>query len=151
MWFCTNNGLLTIDTRQKDFFCYRHDPNENSADFIYGLYRTRQGDFLVGNESGVDRFDSKTKSFSHFPLIERGKDINAAATVAIMQDSKDIVWFGGVAGIASYNPFTKESRQYHLHNDSSDIRNELTIGIAEDKNGNIGRRTLAEVSMALIP
>jgi ligand-binding sensor domain-containing protein len=26
MWFCTNNGLLTIDTRQKDFFCYRHDP-----------------------------------------------------------------------------------------------------------------------------
>jgi two-component sensor histidine kinase/streptogramin lyase len=109
--------------------------NENSADFIYGLYRTRQGDFLVGNESGVDRFDSKTKSFSHFPLIERGKDINAAATVALMQDSKDIVWLGGVAGVASYNPFTKESRQYHLHNDSSDIRNELTIGIAEDKNG----------------
>jgi len=138
IWFCTNNGLLTIDTRQKDFFCYRHNTNEGFAatsDFIYGLYRTRQGNFLVGTGSGVDRFDSKTKSFSHFPLFEHGKDFNADGRWTIMQDSKDIVWFAGRAGIASYNPFTKKSRQYHLYNDSSDIRNANMIGIAEDKNG----------------
>jgi ligand-binding sensor domain-containing protein len=138
IWICTNNGLLTIDSRQKDFFCYRHETNESSAglsDFIWGLHRTRQGDFLVGTSSGIDRFDSKTKSFSHFPLIERGKDINASPRVTIMQDSKGIVWFGGLNGIVSYNPFTKKSRRYQLHNDSSDIRNVLTIGIAEGKNG----------------
>jgi streptogramin lyase len=139
IWFCTNNGLLTIDARQKDFFCYRHNSGDNFgaySDFITALYRTHQGDFLVGTFSGVDKFDSKTKSFSHFPLIEHGKDFNVVGREIIMQDSKDIVWFGGgVADIASYDPSTKKSRQYHLHNDSFDIRNARTTGIAEDKNG----------------
>jgi ligand-binding sensor domain-containing protein/two-component sensor histidine kinase len=135
IWFCTNNGLISVDTKQKRITS--SDPNASpvSENSICGIKRTRQGPLFVGSSS-IQVFDKATNSFSPFRLSENGRDLYTYGTFFIFQDSKGIIWFNSPwSGIISYDPITKKSHYHLLTANSAPIDSFNWVGVLEDKKG----------------
>ncbi|HEV8507088.1 MAG TPA: two-component regulator propeller domain-containing protein [Chitinophagaceae bacterium] len=137
VWICTNNGLVSIDAKQKDIITCQPDEadkNSISGNFVCGFKRIKNGPLLVSS-SKIQIFDKKTNSFSPFRLTENSTDINPSESLNIEQDSKENIWFSGVFGLISYNPHTKKSHSYRFHNDSANINSRWCVGVLEDRKG----------------
>ena len=138
IWMGTNNGLITINKRNKKITTFYHteDPTSISGDFVFDIFRTRQGELLVGTTDELDVFDEKKQQFSRLPLFQKGERIDAFSAWNINQDSKDVVWLVGNFGMASYDPFTNQARNYHLTYNGSPVNMEGAVGFVEDRLGN---------------
>jgi ligand-binding sensor domain-containing protein/two-component sensor histidine kinase len=139
VWLCTNNGLITVDTRQKKIYTCRHidnDPTSVSGDFVYGIKRVKNGPLFVGSGNALDTFDRKARSFSRFPLSVSGKGIDNSGIWIIYEDSKNNIWFAGYPRTICYNRSTKNSRQYETFmSDSGRVASEQCVGFIEDRKG----------------
>ena len=131
IWFCTNNGLISIDTKQKNITACQ--PDKTNA-IVYGIKRIKEGPLFVCSNT-IQVFDKATNSFSPFRLTENGKDINTWGTFDILKDSKGIIWFSGFSGIISYNPLTKKSHFHLLNANSIPLDSGGWVGTLEDRNG----------------
>jgi signal transduction histidine kinase/sugar lactone lactonase YvrE len=137
IWFCTNNGLISVDTKQKNIIACQPDgtnPKSISGYLVYGIKRIKQGPLFVCS-STIQVFDKATNSFSPFKLLEDGREIETYGTLDIRQDSKDIIWFSGFSGIISYNPLTKKSHFHLLDTNSKLIDSFFWVGTLRDRNG----------------
>ena len=135
IWFCTNNGLISVDTKQKRIISCQPDGSSVFENSVCGIKRASQGPLFVCSRS-MQVFDKMTNSFSPFRLSENGRDFNAYGTYfCIFQDSKDIIWFSGWPGLISYNPLTKKSHFHLLTAKSTPIDSFAWIGVLEDKKG----------------
>jgi len=134
IWFCTNKGLISVDTKQKRIISCVPDSSSIFENSICGIKRIGQGPLFVCSRS-IQVFDKVTNSFSPFRLSENGRDIGTYGTFFIHQDSKGIIWFSGFPGIISYNPLTKKSHFHLLTANSALIDSSAWIGVLEDKKG----------------
>ncbi|HEU5167761.1 MAG TPA: hypothetical protein VFU29_19580, partial [Chitinophagaceae bacterium] len=134
IWFCTNKGLISVDTKQKRIISCQPDGSLVFENSICGIKRTRQGPLFVVSGS-IQVFDKETNSFSPFRLSENGEDIDTDGTFFIFKDSKGIIWFSGMNGIISHDPLTKKSHFHVLTANSTPIDSFHWIGVLEDKKG----------------
>jgi len=137
VWLCTENGLIAIDTKQKNIFVCRHndeDPKSISGDFIYGIHRVKNGPLFVG-ANAIDSFDKKTKSFFRFPITDNGKKIRNDGAWIIYEDRRNNIWFTGGLGVLRYNRDTKKGRLYRFYSDVGPEKSDEIVGIIEDRKG----------------
>ena len=139
IWIATPDGLYYCNPLYKKIESYRHvgaDVNSISNNTVYGILRDHAGKLLVGSV-GVDYFDSSLKKFTKIKLIENGKNILENNIVwNIHQDSKNIIWFGTIMGLISYDPLTKKHHWYkHDDNDSTSLSASSCTGFIEDSKG----------------
>jgi len=141
VWLCTTNGLIAVDTKQKNIFVCQHNDNDTksiSGNLIYGIKRVKNGPLFIESDDAINSFNKKTKSFSRFPLTDNGKKIENGGAWIIYEDSRNNIWFtGGNTGLICYNPTTKKSRLYKFFyaDDGSEYSSWGCQGIIEDRKG----------------
>ena len=94
MWFGTHNGLTLHDGNKAINFL--HDPQVKTSiagTFITSIREDSSQQVWIGNESGIDRFDRSSLSFTHFG-IDRGNGIKVNTyCVALGFVTTDMLWF----------------------------------------------------------
>ncbi len=139
IWISTDNGLITIDKDEKPFYTCQYlasNPLSLSGNDITNIRRSKYGQFFA--ISGfVSVFDESTKTFSPLELPADIIDEHVIGIANSYEDKNGIIWFTGAIGIISYDPRTKASRKYQLHDDSGSLNRGGGYGsMVEDKNGN---------------
>jgi ligand-binding sensor domain-containing protein/two-component sensor histidine kinase len=138
IWFCTNKGLISVDTKQKRIVFCQPDGAGASPVFensVCGIRGIKGGPLFVCSGRSIHVFDRVANSFSPFMLSENGKNFWANGTFFIFQDSRGIIWFSGFSGIRSYDPLRKKSRFHLLTANSTPLDSFRWIGVLEDKKG----------------
>jgi len=139
IWIATENGIFLLDFKFKKFSTYSYQPgdkNSIASNNAKSFYRDSKGKLYVGS-IGVDVFDDASGTFSHFPIIEEGKDILSETNIwQIYRDNKGIFWFATGEGLISYNSLTQKHYRYrHNGSDSTSLSAVSCPGILEDSKG----------------
>jgi ligand-binding sensor domain-containing protein/two-component sensor histidine kinase len=138
IWITTMNGLYSCDTRFKKIKSVQFDPDKNSisGNSCWYIFRSRQGQLFVSAQ-GISIFDTTTKTFSDFKIMEGSKNIfENNSTWQIYEDRKNTLWFATILGLISFEPATKKHHWYkHNEGDSTSLSNRSCTGIIEDSKG----------------
>lgn len=139
IWISTVNGVYSCNPKHKLFESYGHDPKNPhsiSSNYISSFLCSRAGTFYVAS-NGVDYFDTTAGTFIHHKLFDKsesGSDNNLVWH--LYEDSKQMVWFSTILGLASYDPVTKNQKWYfHDEQDSTSLSATSCTGIYEDSKG----------------
>lgn len=105
VWFATNDGLNRYDGHE--FRVYRYHPEEKNGiggSFIGALDEDEEGRLWVSlGAGGVDRFDPREETFTHFPL--RAGAARSEPPVGAVS-GRNGVWIGTRQGVWSVEPGT---------------------------------------------
>ncbi|MEP6948083.1 MAG: two-component regulator propeller domain-containing protein, partial [Ginsengibacter sp.] len=107
-------------------------PNSLSSNFIVTLYKTKEGNILVGTWNGLFQYNREKDNFSLLPYFNM-------QTQAIHEDESGTLWICSYGnGIYFYNPRTgvKGSFKYDAKNINS-IPNNYVNNLFEDHTGNM--------------
>jgi PAS domain S-box-containing protein len=95
---------FSADPRQAVFTSYRHDPQDPSTlseDSVWAIYKTREGSLWLGTQKGLNRFDSDTKTFTHY-TEKNGLPNNVV--LGILEDDSGNLWLTTNNGLAQFDP-----------------------------------------------
>ena len=136
------DGLHKYNPNDKSVTSYLHDPeNETSisSGFKMPLYiQPGESDPIlwIGGKSGVERFDSHTESFEHFPFFP-DDSINIGElgrTKSFTMDSQGYLWISSMNFLHKFDPETGDYTHFKPP-DSWDMRGAGKVAI--DNQGNI--------------
>jgi len=102
LWAATENGLNRYDGYQ--FSVFRHDPNNKSSisnNYVLSLFEDDEGVLWAGtNGGGLNRFNKKTESFTHFQLEQDNpRSLSSNVVKAIVQDTDGVLWLATNNGL----------------------------------------------------
>jgi ligand-binding sensor domain-containing protein/signal transduction histidine kinase len=101
LWIATNTGVNRFDPTIERFSRYLHDPkNPNSiADaYVTSIARDTRGYVWFGTEvSGLDKFDPRTGTFTHYRNDSAGQFVGRITQV--IADRHGEIWFVGERGV----------------------------------------------------
>ena len=101
LWIATNTGVNRFDPTIERFFRYLHDPkNPNSiADaYVTSIAGDNRGCLWFGTEaSGLDKFDPRTGTFTHYRNDSAGQFVGRITQV--IADRQGEIWFVGERGV----------------------------------------------------
>ena len=134
----TNNGGLNIIATDGTISAYEKNemnPLSISSNSVYSLLKDKAGNLWVGTGSDLDRFDFKTKRFSHH-LSEK---LKKRTNIRFLNEGENgIIWCGNASGLISYNPVTSEITEFiHFENDSNSITDGRLTSYFKDSKGRI--------------
>jgi len=116
LWVATfMGGVDVIDLQTGKVTNYNYDPEKKgsiSDNRVWDLCFDQQGHIWLVTSRGVDRFDSKTRSFIHYPQINGNEPLNW-----IKPDSKGNLWMGSDSGdeLIIFNPEQNSIKRYFEH------------------------------------
>jgi signal transduction histidine kinase/ligand-binding sensor domain-containing protein len=103
LWVCTaGDGLKRIDGDESK--TYRTDPDDPKTlndNFVNAILEGENGALWVGTGSGLDRFERKTETFSHY-TSEDGLPDNEV--LGILEDEFGNLWLSTTGGITRFDP-----------------------------------------------
>jgi signal transduction histidine kinase/ligand-binding sensor domain-containing protein len=133
-------GICTFNRETETFTRYRHNPKDPRSlghDYVYSIFGDKKGNIWVGNQAGLDKFDPKSKSFTHYAPSEAGLFFVSSMT----EDEEGNLWLYGIGqNLYKFNPVkgTFESiaiiNSYNANNSSQgtslkyDSRGNLWVG-----------------------
>ncbi len=126
------------------FYVIKNNPkkeNTLSNDNVYCMYLDHEDILWLGTYGGgLNRYDPKTKKFTHFL-----HDENDASTIShdwvriIYEDKNDIMWIGTWGG--GLNKFDKSNgsfkRYSSMSNKTNDLNHNIVTALFEDKDGEL--------------
>src|SRR5690606_9460260 len=89
----------------------------------------------IGSQEGlIDRYDPRTKTFSHFkPNPDNPHGLGQQFVRTINEDHEGTVWVGTLVGLNQYNPKTETFYRYlNNPNDPHSLVNNYVMAIFED-------------------
>lgn len=132
LWVGTNGGGLNrYSKKDNSFRYYVHDPkDENSlSNNVFLMFSSliiedtkEKGVLWLGTQGGLNRFDSKTETFTRFmhdPTNENSLSHNEV--YSIQQDTKGIVWVGTKNGLNSLDPSTGKINSYLFSTEDAEV------------------------------
>lgn len=102
LWFgCYTGGVYKYDGEK--FTNYNTDSGLVSST-PYAIVADKDNNIWIGTTNGVEKFDQKTGTFSHYSKAEGflGVEINPNS---IGRDANNNIWFGTILGAVKYNPY----------------------------------------------
>lgn len=94
MWFGTHHGLtLHNGTRAINFLYNPQLKSSISGTFITGIFEDSSHQIWIGNESGIDRFDRASFSFTHFGVDREDGTKENSYCAALGFTRRDELWF----------------------------------------------------------
>ncbi len=110
LWIATNKGLNEFDIKNRIFYKYRKNSDNNSlcSDTVKCLSFYNKDILYAGTAKGLNIINIKTDKIERIkPDILTGLVINALKT-----DNQGILWIGCNKGLFSYDIFKKELKSY---------------------------------------
>ena len=108
LWVAAYPGVNRLDPRSERSTRYVYDPknpNGISGDSVESIARDSAGHLWFGtSESGLDRFDPTTGTFTHYRNDSDGKFVGRITHV--IEDSRREIWFVGERGLFHLDPHT---------------------------------------------
>ena len=108
LWVAAYPGVNRLDPRTERSTRYVYDPknpNGLSGDSVESIARDSPGHLWFGtSESGLDRFDPTTGTFTHYRNDSDGKFVGRITHV--IEDSRREIWFVGERGLFHLDPHT---------------------------------------------
>ena len=93
-WLAGQQGAIRFDYQQRCYQTFRHDLT-NLRSLTEGrvstIFEDRQHMIWLGVANGIDRYDSVTHQFFHYPFDRSGSNEYGGAN-GITQDSKGVIW-----------------------------------------------------------
>ena len=115
IYFATENGFYIFDystNEFKHFSNHLEQPESLSDNNIRSLCIDHSGMLWLGTANGgLNRFDGRNSSFSHFTMVDGLPD---NAIYSILEDRKGFLWLGTNKGLCRFNPVNKSCRNYSL-------------------------------------
>lgn len=109
-------GIDVLNLETGKYTHYRNDPsdpNSLSDNKVYDFLLDNEGYIWIGTTSGIDRFDPKSKKFTHFSQLAGEEQVNW-----IEMDSYNNIWIGAPDEIVIYNPGSKDIKRFTEHSRS---------------------------------
>jgi signal transduction histidine kinase/ligand-binding sensor domain-containing protein/CheY-like chemotaxis protein len=106
-------GVKRFDPTTGQFNIYRHDvnnPRSLSSDGVTSIYIDSEGTIWAGTQSGLDRFDRATRSFTAF---DERDGLPNSTILAILADKRGNLWLGTNNGLSRFDPHTNTFRNYY--------------------------------------
>jgi signal transduction histidine kinase/ligand-binding sensor domain-containing protein len=108
LWVAAYPGVNRLDPRTERSTRYVYDPknpNGLSGDSVESIARDGSGHLWLGtSESGLDRFDPTTGTFTHYRNDSDGQFVGRITHV--IEDSRREIWFVGERGLFHLDPHT---------------------------------------------
>jgi ligand-binding sensor domain-containing protein len=139
LWLATNGGgFAFLDNETGNFTTYRNDaanPDSIAGNVVRRLELAEDGTIWLGlRDAGLDRFNPKDGTFSHYDL---GTD-QPASVFALTEDSAGAIWVGTESGLFRLAPDDGAVERFtHDAGDSTSISGDRIRSIYEDTAGNI--------------
>lgn len=103
-------GLLNIKSMKVKYFSYdKSNPQSISSNHVKHIYQDKKGRFWVATELGLNLFDEKNKTFTHFTKAHGLLD---EMVYVILEDTQGNLWLSTNQGISKFNPETKKFVNY---------------------------------------
>lgn len=103
VWIGTyGGGLCRYESKTNDFENY----TENDGmfdDAVYGILEDSNGNLWMSSDFGIEKFDKKGKSFSHYTLSDGLQSMEFSGG-AYFKNKKGEMFFGGINGINYFTP-----------------------------------------------
>ena len=135
LWIATNSGGVNkFDPTTERFASYRHDPNNPnsiSGDSVETIARDSRGYLWFGEDSGLDKFDPSTGTFTHYLNDSDGQFVGRITKVIAGRQGD--IWFVGERGLFHLNPETGQ-----ITRPPATVTNDLAADyVYEDDAGNL--------------
>jgi signal transduction histidine kinase/ligand-binding sensor domain-containing protein len=113
LWLGTDSsGLQRFDPATSQFTQYEHNinrPGTLSDNRVNSVYFDRSGTMWAGTQNGLDKFDSKTGTFT---VYARPDGMPGNAVGCILEDNHGNLWMSTNNGIARFDPQTRAIKSY---------------------------------------
>lgn len=127
---------------------YVHNENEINSlsnNWIWDIEVDQKGNYWIGTNDGLNKFDPKTKKFNSFKPLENPTFLDSKNNIrSLLIDSDENLWVGTFAGLGKFN---MESNEFDFFISSSDsvhgLSNDIIVTIFEDRSQNIWVGTIA--------
>ncbi len=134
LWIASNTGVSRFDPATERCVRYLHDPKDQNSlagAYVTSICRDSRGYLWFGTfDSGLDKFDPATGSFTHYRNDSDGQLVGRISQ--IIEDRSREIWFVGERGLFHLNP---EKGQITRANG---IKNSLSAeNVYEDEVGNL--------------
>ncbi|WP_320020079.1 two-component regulator propeller domain-containing protein [Labilibaculum manganireducens] len=117
LWIGTfGGGIDVLNLKTNKIKHYINDPFDSRTladNRVWDLLLDREGDVWVCTSLGIDRFDSKTKEFIHYPQLAGQKLVTW-----VDMDSQNNIWLGTSDEIIVHNQRTKKITRFKEHSRS---------------------------------
>jgi ligand-binding sensor domain-containing protein len=131
--------LDKVDPDSRKFVLYRHIPNNANSlagNVILNVYQDTEGMFWIALlEKGLDKFDLRTNTFTHYP------DMPGGTGIYILEDQSGLFWITGAEGIFTFDRRTGEYSEMYPLNCAygqtivQDRQNDNILWVGTDKGG----------------
>ena len=112
LWFCTNNGLHSLDPRSGRISHFLADPARPGAllgDWVYHICEDRSGMLWVATRLGLNRMDRLRGTFKSY--TERD-GLRGPIVYWIIEDDDGFLWLSTNEGISRFDPRREAFRNY---------------------------------------
>lgn len=135
------SGFCSLDTRTDELDCLTHnqaDPGSLSNNTSFRFIFDRDEPYVMWLATlggGLERFDSRSQTFTHFRKRHDGAGgISSDTVYEVYEDSYGNFWVGTTAGL---NQFDKQTGQFHRYGEAENFPANVIHFILEDDNRNL--------------
>ena len=132
LWVGAYPGVIKFDPATERSTRYIHDPNNSnsfSGDSVASITADRRGHVWIATlDSGLDRFDPTTETFTHYRNDSAGEFVGWIRRV--IEDAQGEIWFVGDRGLFHVNQQTGQVTRF-----ASTIKDLSAFDVYEDSNG----------------
>lgn len=144
-WVGTESGLALLDRNTEIWTPYLHsetDPTTIIGNNIQGqaFVESDDGSLWIGTWFGLNRFNSKTKTFEHFTSdTTNSNSLSSDHVISLHLDKLGNLWVGTFGG--GLNQFEIKSGTITRYTEDEGLANNTIFGIEEDNAGNLWMST----------
>lgn len=141
-WISTfGSGISVLKTSGK-FVRYSHSNKAGSLshNYVWIVYKAKDGSIWVGSKGGLDLFDKKTSKFINYKNIHDDHNSPSSNSITTIFEDRDYqIWFGTFGG--GLNKFDRKKGHFvhyhHRFDDKNTISNNSIMSIYQDIYGNL--------------
>lgn len=142
IWVSTwDRGLLCInDSKIIEHFTYTKETNNSiSANFVRECCEDNFGNLWIGTFSGLDKYDKKTKSFTHFKPSSKNGSLSHSSVWSIIKDNQGTIWLSTYfGGINYFNPEHTAHKEYvQSKTEQEGLSSPIVSRMTEDNDNNL--------------